>query len=382
MVETSSEIDGLCEALETRYRKNERANAAALGNIILEKYTPVGSDKYINFFSFFESFTEAVLRKDMKDIVKLDYLKKSVAGEALDAIRAYTHGDQLQEALKVLQDLYSKPQLIVAEVYSNLRNMPTIDSFKNMTKAKEQVQTLQMAIATFKSLGLEKELTTDTNFQNTYILGDIENKVPIETKIKWFEVKSEMRAKDKEPNLKDFSEFYQKLVYSVHEAQYMRTALEGINSNNDANKKVKHKNDDSKVEKRNLLATHTKSSKNKEQQGKSNENKTNSKEEKNSNLPQRGKFLKCYCYFCNSVGHSPNFCKGFKLKFEEKKEIALKHNACILCLKVDGHKSKDCSFEIKSCSICGQEHNMNLHSQSEKIKYFKEKKSGGNVRRD
>ena len=120
----------------------------------------------------------------MKDLVKLDYLKKSVAGEALDAIRAYSHGDQLQEALKVLQQLYAKPQLIVAEVYSNLRNMPTLDSFKNIKLAKEQVQTIQMAIATFRSLGLEQELTNETNFQNTCILRDNENKIPYDTKIK------------------------------------------------------------------------------------------------------------------------------------------------------------------------------------------------------
>ena len=111
-----------------------------------------------------------------------------------------------------------------------------------------------MVIATFQSLGLEKDLTTDTSFQNTYILGDIENKVPIDTKIKWFEITSEMRERDKEPNLKDFSEFYQKLVYSVNEAQYMPSALEGINSNNDATKKGKHKSNDLKVEKKEPLS--------------------------------------------------------------------------------------------------------------------------------
>ena len=113
-------------------------------------------------------------------------------------------------------------------------------------------------------------------------MGDIENKVPIDTKIKWYEIKSKVRARGKEPNRKDFTEFYQKLVYSINEAQYMRTALDGINSNNEASKKGKNKSGDSKLEKRNLLATHTKSSKNRDQQVKSNEYKTkaNSKEEK------------------------------------------------------------------------------------------------------
>ena len=67
--------------------------------------------------------------------------------------------------------------------------MPTVDSFKNIKIAKDQANTIQMAIATYRSLGLERKLTTETNFQNMYILEDIENKVPIDTKIKWFEIK-------------------------------------------------------------------------------------------------------------------------------------------------------------------------------------------------
>ena len=120
----------------------------------------------------------------MKDFAKLEYLKKSLGGEALEAVRIFSHGDQLAEALKVLQDLYAKPTLIVAEIYSSLRHMPTLDNYRNIQVAKAQVQTIQMAIATFKSLGLERDLTCETNFQNTYILGDLENKIPLDTKIK------------------------------------------------------------------------------------------------------------------------------------------------------------------------------------------------------
>ena len=96
-------------------------------------------------------------------------------------------------------------------------------------------------------------------------MGDIVNKISLDTKIKWFDVKNEMRSREKEPNLKDFSEFYQRLVYSVNEAQYMRTAIEGMNSNNEPTKKGKQRIDDSKVERRNLLATHTGSIKGKDQ---------------------------------------------------------------------------------------------------------------------
>ena len=75
----------------------------------------------------------------MKDLAKLAYLKKSLGGEAFDAVRIYSHGDQLTDALKVLQNLYAKPELIVAEIYSNLRSMPTLDSFKSIQADKSQV---------------------------------------------------------------------------------------------------------------------------------------------------------------------------------------------------------------------------------------------------
>ena len=107
----------------------------------------------------------------------------------------------------------------------------------------------------------------------------------------------------------------------------MRTALEGIDSPNDSTKKRKQRSDDSKVEKRKLLVTHTRNLKGNDQKNFKpieSKDKNNSKEEKGStDLPQKRRYMKCYCYFCKSIGHSPNFCKSFKLSFDEKKEVAL-----------------------------------------------------------
>ena len=51
-----------------------------------------------------ETFNEVVLRKAIKDIIKLDILKKNVGGEALEAIKVYSQGDQPKEAVEVLQN--------------------------------------------------------------------------------------------------------------------------------------------------------------------------------------------------------------------------------------------------------------------------------------
>ena len=54
--------------------------------------------------------------------------------------------------------------------------------------------------------------------------------------------------------------------------------------------------------------------------------------------------------------------------------MARKHNACTLCLKVEGHKPKDCKTDYRKCQKCGEKHIFNLRSQKEKIDYFKAKK--------
>jgi len=88
----------------------------------------------------------------------------------------------------------------------------------------------------------------------------------------------------------------------------------------------------------------------------------------------KGRIKSAYCIFCECYGHHALYCKSWKLTFDEKKDIAVKHNACILCLKVQGHKLKDCPSEYKQCLKCGAKHNFNLHSQREKVDYFKDAK--------
>lgn len=132
--------------------------------------------------------------------------------------------------------------------------MPSIDFFKNMKLAKEQVDTITNSNATSKSLGLDQNLANETNSKSTYILSDIESKIPIDAVTKWFDVKNDMRARDKEPTLKDFIKFYEQMAYSINKAQYLRSAMDSINACIDLNKRGRNKSDDTYVDKRYLLA--------------------------------------------------------------------------------------------------------------------------------
>ena len=369
----ANEITAKYEAMENRSRKIERASSSALG-ITLEKYHPTGTDKFLKYNSFMDTFTETVLKKDIKDFVKLEILKKSLGGEAYEAIQPYTNGAQLNEAIKILQDRYAKPRFVITEIYKNLKDMPKITSFTTSMKvAKDQVRLLKISVATLKSLGYEKELISETTFQNTFILVELERKIPLEGYNKWVDRKASLNAKGKEPNLQDFVNCYEQQVISISDAQYMRETMESISKPKEEMKKRRQEVEDT----RNLLVTQVKT-KHKGQQRKT-ESKVSSNDQDHikdhSALPQKGRFTKCFCYFCNSIGHSPIYCKIWKLNLDQKKDLAIQNNACLSCLKIDGHKAKDCTFEIKNCAICNLTHNMNLHSQADKVKYFRQKKA-------
>ena len=113
-------------------------------------------------------------------MLKLNHLKTCLAGEALELVRCYTHGDQLNEALEALENAFNKPDFIISEIYRNLKLLPSITTFKTIKIAKEQVQKLKVSLATLKTLGYEKDLIQDSNLQNTFILVDIEGKIPLE----------------------------------------------------------------------------------------------------------------------------------------------------------------------------------------------------------
>ena len=103
-------------------------------------------------------------------------MKASVGGDALELVQNYTHGSQLSEALETLENAFSKPDFVVSEIYKSLKSMPTITTFKTIRAAKEQVQTLKVALATLKTLGFDELLGNSSNLQATFLLVDLEGR--------------------------------------------------------------------------------------------------------------------------------------------------------------------------------------------------------------
>ena len=73
--------------------------------------------RIFRYNTFIDEFKEYCLSKPLKPIVKLNFLKASVGGDALELIQNYTHGTQLSEALETLENAFSKPDFVVSEIY-------------------------------------------------------------------------------------------------------------------------------------------------------------------------------------------------------------------------------------------------------------------------
>ena len=96
-------------------------------------------------------------------------------------------------------------------------------------------------------------------------------------------------------------------------------------------------------------------------------------------LTQKRKYKNAYCIFENVRGHGSAFCLSHELDFEQKLKKAKAHKVCLVCLRVANHKEKECTNKIKTCMICGQLHNVNIHARRDVIEAFKKKKAEGKL---
>ena len=300
----------------------------------------------------------------------------------MELVKCYTHGDQLNEALEALENAFNKPDFIISEIYRNLKLLPSITTFKAIKTAKEQVQTLKVSLATLRTMGYEKDLIQDSNLQNTFILVDLEGKIPLEGYTAWMVEKNCIKTNNKTPNLDDFTKFYEKLVNQQADAIYIRKQLEELSSDTKdrASRRDKGARRDNRGDKSgdkgrgkgqdsaNLLNTN---SSEKEQDGKDGPTE--------HGQPIKGKYKKAFCIFEKCYGHGSAFCLNTKFDSDFKMKCAKQEKVCLVCLRIADHKEKDCSNKIKKCLICGETHNCNLHARKDVIAAFKRQKETNNT---
>ena len=228
VIDMTNEITCQYEAAKDFEKKmNESANYSFIKNLNIEPYEPIGEDRFIKYKAFIDEFKLYVLSRPLKPLIKLNHLKSCVKGEAYQLIESFNHAEQLNDALEALENAFSKPDFVISEIYKNLKMMQTCTSFKNIKSLKSQVQTLKVALATLKTLGFEQDFLGDRNIlQNTFILIELEGKIPLEAYNSWVIEKERLKIAKITPNLENFTTFYGKLVDTQADAMYIRKQLE------------------------------------------------------------------------------------------------------------------------------------------------------------
>ena len=87
-----------------------------------------------------------------------------------------------------------------------------------------------MSLTTLKILGFDKEIFGDSSIQNTFILVELEGKIPIEGYIAWVSEKDNIKRNQGTPNLESLVKFYTKMVEQQADAQYIRKQLVDVHS--------------------------------------------------------------------------------------------------------------------------------------------------------
>ena len=214
VIDLANEITCQYEAAKDFEKKvNDSSNYAFIKNLNIQPYEAVGQDRFIRYKAFIDEFKLYVLSRPLKALIKLNHLKACLKGDALDIVENFNHGDQLQDALTALENAFSKPDFVIGEIYKNLKSLPSVSSFQNVKVIKTQVQTLKVALATLKTLGFEQDFLGDKNvLQNTFILIELEGRIPMQAYNAWMIEKDALKASGTIPNLENFTNFYEKIL--------------------------------------------------------------------------------------------------------------------------------------------------------------------------
>ena len=95
---------------------------------------------------------------------------------------------------------------------------------------------MKVALATLKTLGFEQDFLGDKNvLQNTFILIELEGRIPMQAYNAWMIEKDALKASGTIPNLENLTNFYEKMSNQQLDAMYIRKQLEDLNRSNDAN---------------------------------------------------------------------------------------------------------------------------------------------------
>ena len=326
------------------------------------------------------------MAKGYSDSIKLKHLKQYTTGNALEVIKNYHLGQELDTAFKLLDDHYGRAEMVIRESLRNLRKLEAVTSQHNVTANKRLISNIRTNISTLKCYNFDME---ENEIENSGLMIDIETKIPYELYIDWEEEKTKLKREGRCITLEKFMDFYTEKVTREENAQYLRqnTRTEAKSSYQKSNKALllhtsgytnRNHVPRTVIQHNKIRGVSGDKTRGTGQRGKDRLPKPNEKTP--TRTPGEGTPRFRYCIFCEMGGHDTRYCKINKYTQSFKENKCNKHNACYMCFKTTEHHAQTCPYRVP-CYICKKIHHFNNHSRKEINAYY-EKTGNSNKNRN
>ena len=276
------------------------------------------------YTEFIEDFSTNIRgRNDISDKMKLDYLKRSLRGEAFKLVEGIpSEGKNLVTVLEMLKNNYGNPEIIKTHLHGALRKIP---------RSSPHIPELRQILRQIDTILRQLELMGES-IEHKQIMIEIESKLP-----RWAltELATE---KIKTPNLtvKGMREFLDKTVRLKEEVYKMDKEF--------GNSEITKRSYNPRMQ-NSINSGINQDRKHNTQNFAPNQNRTfNSKRTVMYNINKET--LKCA--FCGDP-HFNNQCKKYST-IEKRIEKAREKQLCLRCLK-NGHSANSCKEKIE-CFHC------------------------------
>lgn len=232
--DVSKHINNLQEVLNLFNRLATKMDAAEEGNkkklalskseqlegMKLSKFNGQGDQKFLNYYGFYQEFTELVLSKPYSDSTKLRYLKQYLEGEAKDIVRNYHSGSELRTAFRALDDVYGRADMVIRECIKSIQNLEPLRNEHNIKVNKQFLYKVTSDISTLRCYNFDIDTNEEEN--STFMIS-IEEKLPQETFLKWEDKKSELRKANNRVTIDAFIKFFSEKVRREENVNFIRT---------------------------------------------------------------------------------------------------------------------------------------------------------------
>ena len=315
---------------------------------------PIFTGDPLKYHDWYQSFVTLVERRSVCQEDRLHYLKKYLAGDALDAVEGFLlldSEDAYADAKKLLKERYGDPFTLANAYRSKLEDWPKIkgDDHRGLRKFSDF---LRQCLAAKKSIGSLAVLDDDR--ENHKMLA----KLPVWLTSRWARRVAEWQEKRENKGFPPFEWF---VAFISKESNILSNPITNLHSTRADDKKEKK---ESQQKPARTLATDgepeakPKSKKSRKAKKKAAEAEAATLAVENADPPQQSR-PKGKCAHCEKE-HAITACPTFaRLTYDRRMETVRNQRLCFRCLRA-GHQSADCRSTPK-CDVCQKPHVTLMH---------------------